>query len=208
MALKGYGTPTEIAIINGWDYNDSGLMAEVAVALEMVEEEIDHYCGTTFQNQTGLSRFYSGNNTNILSLGYYLRTLTSVWFLNLDGSRNIQYPDIVPQPDSPLDGCYRWLARRSMIDLGYPYIMYFPDGLHNLEVVGDWGFVTCPISVKRAAALSVKHFFDLRNMDATKTEEFGINRSVKNVSEKSLHYLHPVAMKLLDKWKNNRIMSE
>jgi hypothetical protein len=185
-------------------------MAEIAVILELVEEEIDQFCQTTFINEAATTRVYSGNNTAMISLGYYLRTLTSVWLLNTDGTRDTEITtECVAQPNAPRTGCYRWIERRKSQEFGGNIVsVNFPDGLNNVEVKGDWGFTTCPGPIKKAAALSVKHFFLTRDYDSTKASETGINRTVDFIRTDRMHYLHPQAIRILEKWQNRRSFSE
>lgn len=203
-----YGTTSEIALLAGYNYADELLMAEVALAQEVIEEEVEQYCSTVFYAETGVARVYSGNDTNMLTLGYFLRTLTSVELLDTSGVVYDTLTDVVMKPDSPRRNVYMWLERRGNPDPINRDKISFPAGVSNIRVTGNWGFTTIPAPIKNAIALSVRHYFNLRNYDATKLSESGINRTIQLAEGRNLHYLHPISIKILDKWSNSRRWSE
>lgn len=207
MALK-YGSASQVAAYCGYDTSDTALLAEVTLALGFIEEEIDAYCGTTFQAETGVSYVYNGNGTPVLSLGKYLRTLTSAYILDNTGARFLLLTDITAQPKPSRLGVYRWLELKKTYDSKTLYNQVFTLGLGNIEVTGDWGFTTIPNTIIAAEALCVKHWFNMRNLDALRAQEFSAGRNVVNIGMKDYHYLHPIAMKMLDKYTNSRALSE
>lgn len=208
MALKGYGTPLEIAAMLGYDYSDSVLMSEIQAILSVAEWEVDQYCQTTFVNEAATSKIYSGNGTKILTLGFFLRTLTSVWTLDEDGAQDTQLDDVVMQPSAPRTGAYRWLERRQSEVLLTPIDSVFPVGLNNIKITGDWGFTECPEPIKWATALTVKHMFNLRTYNSTISNETGVNRTVDFVRSDRVDYIPRMAKQILDKWRNSRQFCE
>lgn len=207
MALKGYGTPQEIAVLCGYDYADDEVMANVAVALEAVEESIDQYIQSTFVNQESAIKYFSGSGEDHISLGYFLRTLDSVEIVDENGDTVETLTDVVAQPSQPLHGVYRYIERRKSYDLGVYVSNVFPIGLDNIKITGDWGLEEIPASVKYAAAMSVKHFFNLRNYDSTKVSELGVQRNMEFLRPDRIDFLHPVSKKILDHWRNTRHFS-
>lgn len=216
--LKGYSTPTEVMIGLGYDLSDATLVAEVAVALEFVETAIDQFCDTTFQREEDVAKVYDGSGTNMLTLGSYLRSLSSVWLLDEYGARSIQLTDVVAQP-TPLrsDKGYRWLQRREARTPSGETIERNPfvSGLANHEITGDWGWTTAemPSSIKQAVMYGVKHFFDLRIYDDLVQMDSGLGKTMvfktpKQGAEAPVHYLPEVSRHLLSKWKNSRWMTE
>jgi hypothetical protein len=209
MPLRGYGTPTEIAQLCGYDTTDAALLAEIELVMEPIELEVEQYCETTFFDEAAATKVYSGNGTRMIVLGYYLRSLDEVWILDAEGNQDEDITDeVVLMPDAPRVGAYRWIERRATNDFSGQVVNNFPSGLANIEITGDWGFEECPAPIKLAVALSVKHFFQMRNYDATKTQESSINRTVEFTRGDRVHFLHPVAKQILDKWTNSRRMSE
>ena len=213
-----YVTNTEVAQALGWDSSDTALMADIDVALAFVEPAVDQYCGTTFQQEDGVTRIYNGTGHPMLSLGFYLRNLTSVYVLvpviaTLPTYQmtpvNPPLPDVMPMPQPSRDGTYRWLERMAMdvFDIHYePNV--FPKGLGNIQVTGDWGFTVIPKSVKQAIFHAVKYYFDLRDMDATVRTVIGVGHTKENPKPDDQHYLPPISRRLLDRYKNDTWMAE
>lgn len=210
--LKGYIQPAEVAIGLGYDLSDAQLLAEVSLAIEFAELAVDQFCSTEFQWEPGGVKVFDGSGTNMLSLGFYLRTLTSVYLLDDTGAQAEQLTDVVPQP-TPLKSqqAYRWLQRRQPLS---DYPVYFPFGLANVEVTGDWGYKPeeMPTAVKQAMLYVVKHFFDLRLYNDLVQMEGGLGRTVifktpKQGVDQPVHYIPEVARNLLSKWKNSTWMA-
>lgn len=207
MALKGYCTPLEAMSILGWDYNDANKQLEVATAISFIEEEVEDFCETVFVKQDDAVKVFDGSGTPMLTLGYYLRDLTSVWVLDDLGDRAYELTNAVPMPSAPRNGVYRWIELRQSTDWYNRETNKFPPGLANIEVTGDWGLDTIPSAIKHAIALAVKYYFDLRDYDATKESETGFGRTVV-YRGKEYHYLPEISTNLLAKWKNSRWMTD
>lgn len=207
MALKGYCTPLEAMSILGWDYNDANKQLEVATAISFIEEEVEDFCETVFVKQDDAVKVFDGSGTPMLTLGYYLRDLTSVWVLDDNGDRAYELTNAVPMPSASRNNVYRWIELRQTVDFYSREVNKFPAGLANIEVTGDWGLETIPMAVKHAIAMAVKYYFDMRDYDATKEQETGFGRTVI-YRGKEYQYLPEISANLLAKWKNSRWMVE
>lgn len=222
---KGYLQPIEAAMRAGLDYTDPDILLQVKIVLPDIEDEVDLYTQTTFINEPGVSKTFNGTGTDMLTLGYYLRTLTSVWMLDVTGAQVEQLLDVVPQPQNPKSGCYRWLQRRQDISspLFYQLLTHrpilqpspvdppnaiFPYGLANIKVTGDWGFAAVPNGIKKAMALAIRHYWNLRDADSIHRRVVGFGVDVENRKPDQIHYLPDASMKLLDKYINSNIFGE
>lgn len=205
---KGYITPIEVATALGLDYTDPQIQLDVPLAIEFVEEEVDQYCQTTFVQEDGVSRIYSGSGIPMLSLGYYLRNLTGVWLLNEDGTDATALTDCVPMPQPAKNGVYRWVERRQITYPYYEPTNTFPKGLNNIRIEGDWGFTAVPAAIKLAVISGVRHFFDLRDQSDVKAVESGFGRLVEQNTPSTIKYLPYVARNILEYWRNNTWASE
>lgn len=199
---KGYVTPTECASALGLDYSDPQVLLDIEIALELVEDLVDQYCSTTFVREDGVTRVYSGCDSPMLSLGYFLRTLTSVNLLNVDGTVSSPMTDVVACPSPPISGAYIWLERRNYTDFGYNATNNFYSGLSNIQVTGDWGFINTPSAVKYAVIQTVKHFFEMRNYSDLLRTESGFGRITEFTPGSEIHYLPASAKMALGRWKN------
>lgn len=216
--LKGYIEPQDIAIALGYDLDDSRLMADVALAAEFCEGAVDTFCETQFDWEPGAAKVYDGTGTSMLTLGFYLRALTSVCMLDDEGGESDALTDVVAMP-TPLkgSGAYRWLQRRQVLSefgsVEYPSV--FAAGLANVKVVGDWGFQPkdMPMAVRHAVVYGVRHFFDLRLVNDLVAMESGLGHTVvyktpRQGVDQPVSYLPEVSRRLLTKWKNSRWMTE
>ena len=201
-----FSDPAVIIQMLGWDADDSDLVADVTATLEDAEEAVQEYCQTRFEERNATAITFDSPNANTLSLAGYLRALTSVWVLDELGVRSYEFTDVVARPNPPVmrDGSgnpyWTWLQRRNGEQ--------FPLGLQCVEVTGNWGFVTLPRSVVRAIAFTVKHLFDLREVDANKTLESGFGRTIQAQDPDRVREVPPAAQRLLEKYKHHSGFTE
>jgi len=191
----------------GYDTSDDTLLFEVASAIEHIESVIDQYCGSQFDYEQGVRKVFNGSGTPMLTLGFWLRRLESVWMLSDTGERVLQLTDCVAGP-TPLrrDKLYMWLERRQT-DVDNETV--FEAGLQNVEVIGDWGWKTedMPSAVKMAVAHAVRHFFNLREHNDLLFGETGLGQGKQYNVNDTLRMLPVVSRAILDKYHNKRWMT-
>jgi len=183
MPTKGYATVSDVVDILGWNAEDSLLADRITSVLEYCENAVDDFCGTEFDFQEDTIRLYDGSGVDSLVLGFFLRTLTSVYVLDINGDRAYQLTDVVAGP-TPLrsNRAYRFIKRRQSYNSSGELTIsnIFPPGLANIEVTGDWGWDTdeYPRELTRAVAYAVKYLFDLGIHNDLIDMESGLGRTV------------------------------
>lgn len=213
--LKGYATPLEIASILGEDLSDETYMAQLPILLEMAEAAADDYTHTQFDWEEGVSKFFDGDGTGMITLGFYLRRLEAVYQIDpISGSRGFTVPDVVACPSPLKKGkAHRWVERRNWggrngyaggYGLGSSFLedgfqQKFIIGSQNYEVIGDWGFKPeeMPASLKFALAYIVKHMIDLRGYNHLVEIDAGLGRMVRYNRQALPNYIPEVAKSAL-----------
>jgi len=217
MALKGYCSIDRVFGLLGWDINDGALKGNVELMTEFAERCVDEQCRTVFDWQPGRVVTYNGNGTAMLSLGLFLKTLTSVEVLTPTGEVDVTLSNVVPQPEpySSQQG-YRWLELRQIINTPgnvaviSPLPNIFPVGLSNIRVTGDFGYQTdeVPHSVQLAVAYTVKHLIVTREYNELIDLQSGLGRTIKFKDGVSDIRMPKVAKSLLGPFRNSTWMSE
>lgn len=202
---NNYVTPIEVAKLLGYDISDVSLMQEVAVMLEVVEEFVDDFIGTTLVPENASSKIYDGLGLSFISLGYYLRTLTSVEVIDQDGVVITALSPIYVGPNPTRFGAYRYIERGFDPDTGVQAT--FPVGFKNIKVTGNWGLLEIPPAVKMAIAWTVKDWFDKRSLSTNIKFETGYGRYVHYIDPDKVTAIPPHAQIVLSKYINNRILA-
>ncbi len=208
MPLKGYIEPIDVCKKLGWDYGDADLLAEVTMALEFVEEAVDSFCHTSFENQTATTKLYDGGGMPLINLGFYLRELTSVRLLDINGATIETLTDVKPGPVPLKREAYCLIERSLPAENNSTKFASFPVGKSNVAVLGDWGFINCPEMVRTACAFAVKHAIDLREHNSTIKFEGGFGRQIQLIETMADFYLPEPSRKMLEKYINSNLLSE
>jgi len=164
VPLKGYCADTAVASFLGYDPSDTGSLADIDLFLGTAEDLVDAYCQTTFVQETGATKYFSGMGTNAIFPPHYIQSLTTVAQVDITDNNTVVYtfPDCVLKPNNAKDGAYRWIERWDLTGIEGPIAGIFPWGEGNIQITGNWGYPFIPNGVALATAMIVQHLFNAR----------------------------------------------
>jgi hypothetical protein len=155
-----YVTTTEVCDYIGWDHSDAATLARVNAMIPVVEQLCDSYLGTTLTYEPDVSKQLLVSETGLVYFPKVLASLTSVKKVfydgNLSDALNPVGVKLLPFSRPP----YRMLQLYSKTLTGVSPADSRILGVHEVSVLGDWGFETIPADIKYALALAVKYHSD------------------------------------------------
>lgn len=187
-----YISSADVADYLGLDSSNAPTLAQIDLALEIVEELVDEYCQTNFVEQNALTLYLDGKGIHMLDPRLFIRSITSISAVDIDNNVLYAFSGYKLMPASTYRGVYKWIELPA-------YYSPFPAGIRNVKVVGNFGLSTIPAAIKYAVVESVKHFFQLRDFNDLLASESNISRTIFLKSK--VHYLPQHARLLLDKWR-------
>lgn len=123
---------------------DSSYSTWIESVIAMVENYIDTYCGTDFENSTPGDRIFDGSGTNEIIIGP-VSSISAVKFI--DGQGNVQ--NTLAEADwnlYPLNDSSKYILRLAP---GGSYAS-FPDRDGSVQITGIYGSTAVPAAVKLA----------------------------------------------------------
>jgi hypothetical protein len=196
-----YASVADVANFLSLDSSDPDIVNDILFALELSEGMIDAHLGVEgfgLQNSPNTTMLFSGKGTRILWLPF-LRTVTSLRFgdpafpdsyIDIDSSTYRLYPD------APQNGVYRGIILKSPD-------AKFPSGVDNIEVKGDWGFVTIPQPVRLATIWTCKAIFESRTLPSFIRREGSFARGYEYLEPNQQLAIPIIAVQLLRPYENH-----
>lgn len=189
--MASYTTPESVCQFLALDATKASILADVTFMLDYAEYLVENYMGTSYvYTAEHTAKVFNGLDTDMLTMVPVIASVEKVELLDADGVVAFLFEDIVPQPNNPKNGGYRWLQRRRGA--------IFPAGLANIKVTGRFGTPTVPKGLAMACALVTQHMFNLRRHNEFVRYEMNGERQVYQISPKEIKYIPTVAADILD----------
>lgn len=124
---------------------DSNYSTWITSVISMVENYIDQYCGTDFENSNSSDRYFDGTGSDEITIGP-VSSITTVQFLNITGGIDATLAD-TDWNLYPLNDSSKYILKLSAGG-NHPS---FPSFGKSVKITGIFGSTTVPAAVKLAA---------------------------------------------------------
>lgn len=160
---------------------DASFSTWISSVISQVEEYVNNYCGTDFENSGSVSKYFDGLGGDVLNIGDFQST-SEVLILNTDGSTNATLTKDTDYYEIPYNESVKNALKLSPSG---QYVVW-PDWTRAVKVTGVFGYSSVPQAVKLAAIkLAVKIINDGLRGGQVSAESLGSYRiDYKDIDEK------------------------